>query len=121
MLRIHYELSRMLWRSYMAFLAELFLRSHTVPRPFFEMSRKNIKLSGVCAQKYALQRKKRVDTPDRFGILRDNLHFEPVLKHQNAPQRRCTPDTFGISRDILKMRVDTKHSESCTAGRLQKS
>lgn len=65
-----------------------------------EMSRKNIKLSGVHAPKCALQRKNRVDTPDRFGILRDILHFEPMLGHQIAPQRRCTPDTFGILRDI---------------------
>ncbi len=65
-----------------------------------EMSRKNIKLSGVHAPKCALQRKNRVDTPDRFGILRDILHFEPMLGHQIAPQRRCTPDRFGILRDI---------------------
>jgi hypothetical protein len=65
-----------------------------------EMSRKNIKLSGVCASTCALRRKNRVDTPDRFGILRDILHFEPMLGHQIAPQRHCTPDTFGILRDI---------------------
>ena len=68
-----------------------------------EMSRKKVKLSGVCAPKYALQRKNRVDTPDRFGILRDILHFEPVLRQQSDPQRRCTPDTFGILRDILDL------------------
>ncbi len=68
-----------------------------------EMSRKNIKLSGVCAPKCALQRKNRVDTPDTFGISRDILHFESVLRQQITPQRRCTPDRFGILRDILDL------------------
>lgn len=65
-----------------------------------EMLRKNIKLSGVCAPKCALQRKNCVETPDTFGILRDILHFEPPLEHQSALQQRRTPDTFGILRDI---------------------
>ena len=68
-----------------------------------EMSRKNMKLSGVRTLKIALQRKNREDTPDTFGILRDIFCFEPLQEHQNAPQRRCTPDTFGISRDILHL------------------
>ena len=79
---------------------------------FFKMSRKNVKLSGVCAPKFALQRKNRLSTPDTFGISRDILHFRLAHWHGRRSTNPCGQWRFNFSTKVLSNIVQNTHFDT---------